>query len=71
MVQSRRSHVYKTNGTALLFRTPQQVSDRLHKLIGEMKNPLEPQSGVTEGTAAGSSRDIVCVAHGHILSALG
>lgn len=61
MIESRRSHPCKTNGTTSPFRSPQQVSDRLDKLIGEMKHLLDSN---------GSSHDIVCVAHGHVLSAL-
>jgi broad specificity phosphatase PhoE len=54
-------------------RTPQQVSDRVDALIKEIK-------GVMEGTAATwpggktvphvvqEPRDVVCIAHGHILA---
>ena len=60
----------KANRATLSFRTPRQVSDRLDKLIEEMKDLLKSQSKRTEGTATGSPGNILCVAHGHILSAL-
>lgn len=67
MIKRRRPHVCKTNRVTLPLRTPHQVSNRLDKLIGEMKHLLVSQSKETEGTEAGN---ILCVAHGHILSAL-
>lgn len=70
MIKTRRSHACKANRATLSFRTPHQVSDRLDKLIEEMKHLLESQSKGPEGTATGSPGNILCVAHGHILSAL-
>ena len=70
MIKTRRSHACKSNRATLSFRTPNQVSDRLDKLIEEMKHLLKARSKETEGTATGSPRNILCVAHGHILSAL-
>lgn len=70
MIKTRRSHACKSNRATLSFRTPNQVSDRLDKLIEEMKHLLKARSKETEGTATGSPRNILCVAHGHVLSAL-
>ncbi|TQB68220.1 hypothetical protein MPDQ_003780 [Monascus purpureus] len=54
--------------------TPQQVSDRLDELIKEIKSVIAGKSAEYPGDTriahhATAPKDIVCVAHGHILAA--
>lgn len=56
-------------------RSPQQVSDRLDELIGEIKSIIEANSsswpsGQVVSQRGHQAQDIVCVAHGHVLAAL-
>lgn len=56
------------------IRTPQQVSDRLDELIKEIKSVIAGKSAEYPGDTriahhATAPKDIVCVAHGHILAA--
>jgi probable phosphoglycerate mutase len=47
----------------LAFRSPENVSSRLQYLVSTIKTAIEQSNG-------DNPQDIVCIAHGHILSSL-
>lgn len=56
-------------------RSPEEVSNRVDELIREIRGFLESTAASWPGGqviahAAGEPRDVVCIGHGHILSAL-
>lgn len=58
-----------------VYRSPQQVSDRLDSLVSEIKTILENTAASWPGGrvvphVAPEPRDVVCVGHGHTLAAL-
>ena len=60
----------QTNQFLILFRSPQDVTARLDRLIEEIKNVIGTNSTGKNVCGSFTKSDIVCVAHGHILSAL-
>ena len=54
----------------LSFRSPQDVAARLDKLIGEIRNFVGAGSMTKDISDTSTGGDVVCIAHGHILSAL-
>ena len=62
-------------GFADMCRSPQQVSTRIDALIAEIKEKVMNTAASWPGGsivahATGEARDIVCIGHGHILSAM-
>lgn len=55
-------------GRGLTFRCriPQEVSDRLDRLVSEIKGAIIS----ADKNSPNSPKDVVCIAHGHILAAL-
>ena len=58
-----------------MCRSPQQVSTRIDALIAEIKEKVMNTAASWPGGsivahATGEARDIVCIGHGHILSAM-
>lgn len=51
----------------MIYRSPEQVTERLDKLIAQIKTRFKRSAA--DGDAATRACDVVCVAHGHILSA--
>lgn len=52
----------------LVCRSPQQVSQRLDRLISMIKEHIMNPKNASDGST--KPQNVVCVAHGHILSAL-